>query len=119
MLLNGEDVELVRSPAKSDSPVAHSQTEQSAQNLRAMSAEQRLRFHQERSEPLMKGLPKLTLFLRQAGAPINNVVERALKKAILNRKNALLHKTLNGAGASSTAPIPSTISPNRSDTPRN
>jgi transposase len=68
----------------------------------AMSPEQRLRFHQEHSEPLMKGLhewmeaqlaehktepnsglgkaisyllnhwTKLTLFLRQAGAPINN-----------------------------------------------
>jgi transposase len=25
-------------------------------------------------------------------------VERALKKAILNRKNALFYKTLNGAG---------------------
>ena len=25
-------------------------------------------------------------------------MERALKKAILNRKNALFHKTLNGAG---------------------
>ena len=95
----------------------------------AMSPEQRLRFHQEQSEPLMKGLHewmeaqlaehktepnsglgkaisyllnhwrKLTLFLRQAGAPIdNNIVERALKKAILNRKNALFYKTLNGAG---------------------
>jgi hypothetical protein len=43
---------------------------------------------------------KLTLFLRQPGAPIdNNIVERALKKAILNRKNALFHKTLNGAAA--------------------
>jgi hypothetical protein len=41
---------------------------------------------------------KLTLFLRQAGAPIdNNIVERALKRAILNRKNALFYKTLNGA----------------------
>ena len=96
---------------------------------RAMSAEQRLRFHQDRSGPLMKGLYewmeaqlaehktepnsglgkaisyllnhwlKLTLFLRQAGAPIdNNIVERALKKAILNRKNALFYKTSNGAG---------------------
>jgi len=27
----------------------------------------------------------------------NNVVERALKKAILHRKNALFYKTLNGA----------------------
>ena len=42
---------------------------------------------------------KLTLFLRQPGAPIdNNIVERALKKAILNRKNALFYRTLNGAG---------------------
>src|SRR5438309_1866037 len=32
----------------------------------------------------------LTLFLRESGAPIdNNLVERALKKAILNRRNAL------------------------------
>jgi transposase len=94
----------------------------------AMSPEQRLRIHQEQSGPLMTGLhewmeaqltehktepnsglgkaisyllnhwTKLTLFLRQAGAPIdNNIVERALKKAILNRKNALFYKTLNGA----------------------
>src|SRR6266487_423349 len=27
-----------------------------------------------------------------------NIVERALKKAILNRKNALFYKTVNGAG---------------------
>jgi len=40
----------------------------------------------------------LTLFLRQAGAPLdNNVCERALKKAILHRKNALFYKTRNGA----------------------
>jgi transposase len=96
---------------------------------RELSPEDRLRFHQEHSGPLMKGLhewmeaqlaehktepnsglgkaisyllnhwPKLTLFLRQSGAPLdNNIVERALKKAILNRKNALFYKTLNGAG---------------------
>jgi len=96
---------------------------------RKLSAEERLRLHQDHSGPLMKGLhewmetqlaehktepnsglgkaisyllnhwPKLTLFLRQAGAPLdNNIVERALKKAILNRKNALFYKTLNGAG---------------------
>ena len=95
----------------------------------AMLPEQRLRFHQEHSGPLMTGLhewmdaqlaehktepnsglgkaisyllnhwTKLTLFLRQPGAPIdNNIVERALKKAILNRRNALFYKTLNGAG---------------------
>jgi len=33
-----------------------------------------------------------------AGAPLdNNICERALKKAILHRKNALFYKTLNGA----------------------
>jgi transposase len=38
------------------------------------------------------------LFLRQAGAPLdNNLCERALKKAILHRKNALFYKTRNGA----------------------
>jgi hypothetical protein len=94
-----------------------------------LSPEERLRFHQEHSGPLMKGLhewmetqlaehktepnsglgkaisyllnhwPKLTFFLRQPGSPIdNNIVERALKKAILNRRNALFYKTLNGAG---------------------
>ena len=41
---------------------------------------------------------KLTLFLRQAGAPLdNNVCERGLRKAILHRKNALFYKTQNGA----------------------
>jgi transposase len=96
---------------------------------RGLSPEDRLSFHQERSGPLMQGLhewmetqfaerktepnsglgkaisylqnhwPKLTLFLEQPGAPLdNNIVERALKKAILNRKNALFYKTLNGAG---------------------
>jgi len=96
---------------------------------RDLSAEDRLHFHQEHSGPLMEGLHewmeaqlaehktepnsglgkaisyflnhwlKLTLFLRQAGSPIdNNIVERALKKAILNRRNALFYKTLNGAG---------------------
>jgi len=93
-----------------------------------LSPEDRLRFHQKHSRPLLKQLhewmeaqlaerqtepnsglgkaisylrnhwPKLTLFLEQPGAPLdNNVVERALKKAILNRKNALFYKTLNGA----------------------
>jgi hypothetical protein len=93
-----------------------------------LSPEDRLRFHQERSGPVMNALhewmnaqfaehrtepnsslgkaisyllnhwTKLTLFLSQSGAPIdNNIVERALKKAILNRRNALFYKTLNGA----------------------
>lgn len=47
---------------------------------------------------MLKHWEKLTLFLRQAGAPLdNNICERALKKAILHRKNALFYKTLNGA----------------------
>ncbi len=41
---------------------------------------------------------ELTLFLRQPGAPLdNNLCERALKKAILHRKNAYFFKTENGA----------------------
>jgi DNA invertase Pin-like site-specific DNA recombinase len=48
---------------------------------------------------LLKHWEKLTLFLRQAGVPLdNNIVERALKKAILHRKNSLFYKTRNGAG---------------------
>lgn len=93
-----------------------------------LSAEERLRFHQERSGPVMQRLhtwineqfnehkvepnsglgkafsylqnhwTKLTLFLSQPGAPLdNNIVERSLKKAILNRRNALFYKTLRGA----------------------
>ncbi len=41
---------------------------------------------------------KLTLFLRVPGAPLdNNLCERALKKVILHRKNALFYKSLAGA----------------------
>ncbi len=47
---------------------------------------------------MLKHWDRLTLFLRQAGAPLdNNLCERALKKAILHRKNALFYKTQNGA----------------------
>jgi hypothetical protein len=47
---------------------------------------------------LLNHWSKLTVFLRQPGSPIdNNIVERSLKKAILNRRNALFYKTLNGA----------------------
>jgi len=47
---------------------------------------------------LLKHWEKLTLFLRKAGVPLdNNIVERALKKAILHRKNSLFYKTRNGA----------------------
>jgi transposase len=93
-----------------------------------LTAEERLRFHQQHSQPVMEelhawmeaqfahtrtepnsGLGKaikyllrhwhrLTLFLRQAGAPLdNNIVERSLKPVILHRKNALFYRTLNGA----------------------
>ncbi len=41
---------------------------------------------------------KLTLFLRHPGAPLdNNICERALKKAILHRKNSYFYKNANGA----------------------
>ena len=47
---------------------------------------------------LLTHWPKLTRFLTVPGAPLdNNVCERALKKAILHRKNALFYKTQNGA----------------------
>jgi len=93
-----------------------------------MSPEQRLVHHQANSGPPMQGLHKwmndqleqrqvepnsglgralrymlkhwseLTLFLRKAGAPLdNNVCERALKRAIRHRNNSLFYKTRNGA----------------------
>jgi hypothetical protein len=47
---------------------------------------------------MLKHWAPLTLFLRVPGAPLdNNVCERALKKAILHRKNALFYKSLAGA----------------------
>ena len=47
---------------------------------------------------MLKHWEALTLFLRHPGAPLdNNVCERALKKAILHRKNAYFYKTPNGA----------------------
>ena len=47
---------------------------------------------------MQKHWPKLTLFLREPGAPLdNNVCERALKKAILHRKNSLFYRSENGA----------------------
>jgi hypothetical protein len=99
-----------------------------AARAQRLSPEQRLHFHQEHSGPVMEKLhiwlnaqfderkvepnsglgtaiayllkywDRLTLFLRQAGAPLdNNVCERALKKSILHRKNSLFYKTRNGA----------------------
>ena len=47
---------------------------------------------------LLKHWEKLTRFLHIAGAPLdNNLCERALKKAIIHRKNSLFFKTQNGA----------------------
>jgi len=47
---------------------------------------------------LLKRWDALTLFLRKAGAPLdNNLCERALKKAILHRRNSLFYKTRRGA----------------------
>jgi len=94
----------------------------------SLSATARLELHQAQSMPLMDDLAtwmkeqvdtkkvepnsglgeaiqymrkhwvKLTLFLREAGAPLdNNICERILKKSILHRKNALFYKTLHGA----------------------
>ena len=65
-------------------------------------------FAERRTEPnsglgkaityLLRHWRPLTLFLRIAGAPVdNNIVERALKRAVLHRKNALFYRTLNGA----------------------
>ncbi|MBL8818765.1 MAG: transposase [Planctomyces sp.] len=49
------------------------------------------RGYQSRWEPL-------TLFLRQAGVPLdNNVCERTLKRAIMHRKNAMFYRTRTGA----------------------
>ena len=48
---------------------------------------------------MQKHWPKLTRFLTVAGAPIdNNVVERALKIAIRNRKAAMFYRTTYSAG---------------------
>lgn len=91
-------------------------------------AEERLTYHQEHSGPVMEelknwltrqleedlvepngGLGKaikyllrhwegLTLFLREAGCPLdNNICERMIKIAIRLRKNSLIHKTCHGA----------------------
>jgi hypothetical protein len=47
---------------------------------------------------MLKHWPELTLFLRCPDAPLdNNICERALKKAILHRKNSLFYKTSAGA----------------------
>jgi transposase len=41
---------------------------------------------------------EMTLFLRKVGAPLDNTIcERALKRAILHRKNSMFYKTCKGA----------------------
>jgi len=93
-----------------------------------LTPEARLRAHQAQSGPVMKSLQlwmqeqldlknvepnsglgeaiqymlkrwdTFTLFLRQAGAPLdNNIAEQALKMAIMHRKNSLSYKTSRGA----------------------
>ena len=93
-----------------------------------LNPEQRLQLHQDLSQPILDDLHRwlrdqidqkkvepnstlggafnyllnhwdpLTLFLRVAGAPLdNNVCERGLKMAILHRKNSLSYKTERGA----------------------
>ena len=47
---------------------------------------------------LLRHWKGLTAFLREPGAPLdNNLCERALKRVVLHRKNALFYRTLNGA----------------------
>ena len=47
---------------------------------------------------MQKHWEELTLFLREPGAPLDdNIVERALKRAIRHRKNSLFYKTVKGA----------------------
>jgi hypothetical protein len=47
---------------------------------------------------MLKHWPRLTLFLREPGAPLdNNICERALKMSIRHRKNSLFYKTQRGA----------------------
>ena len=47
---------------------------------------------------MLKHWEGLTLFLRQAGAPLdNNICERTLKRAIRHRKNSMFYKTHKGA----------------------
>lgn len=92
-----------------------------------MEPKERLAYHKLHSKPIMDGLESwileqldgkvepnsrlgkalnylkrhwsaLTRFLKNDKAPLdNNLCERAIKKAVLNRKNAFFYRTLNGA----------------------
>jgi len=47
---------------------------------------------------MLKYWTELTVFLREPGAGLdNNLCERALKRAVLHRKNSMFYKTVNGA----------------------
>ena len=47
---------------------------------------------------LIRHWNELTLFLRKAGAPLdNNLCEQILKRAILHRKGSMFYKTVTGA----------------------
>ena len=47
---------------------------------------------------MIKHWREMTLFLRKTGAPLdNNIAERALKKAIIHRKNSLFYRSQQGA----------------------
>ncbi len=47
---------------------------------------------------MLKHWDGLTLFLREGTAPLdNNILERALRQIVINRKNSMFYKTMNGA----------------------
>jgi transposase len=82
--------------------------EQSGPRMAELQAWMEAQIEQRKVEPnsglgeaiayMRKHWKKLTLFLQVPGAPLdNNVCERALKKAILHRKNAYFYLTENGA----------------------
>jgi transposase len=82
--------------------------EHSAEVMQTLRAWMKAQIDERRVEPnsslgqaiayMEKRWDALTRFLAEPGAPLdNNVCERALKKAILHRKNALFYKTENGA----------------------
>ena len=82
--------------------------QESAPRMQALQDWMARQFHDHAVEPnsglgqaityMQNHWEKLTLFLRVPGAPLdNNLCERALKKAILHRKNSLFYRTLNGA----------------------
>jgi transposase len=48
-------------------------------------------------ENLLQHWRPLTIFLQRAGTPLDNIVESALKRAVLKRKRSLFCRTLNGA----------------------